>query len=133
MTIHSSNTNRGKTRILYGEENTSNAILGLVSTSNAGIDIYGNYKMLPMVIRDELFTKALSDAKSRGVRLRNIIEITKENTAYCKELISCSTSCRDEIKVVQLLATIVNTVVFNVVSWGLNKYTANKGLQRCHF
>jgi hypothetical protein len=42
--------------------------------------------MLPMVIRDELFTKALSDAKSRGVRLRLIIEINKENIAYCKEL-----------------------------------------------
>jgi two-component system, OmpR family, sensor histidine kinase VicK len=71
---------------LYGDENTTNAILRLVSKSKAGIDIYGNYKMLPVVIRDELFTKALSDAKSRGVRLRLIIEINKDNIAYCKEL-----------------------------------------------
>lgn len=71
---------------MYGDENTTNAILRLVSNSKAGIDIYGNYKMLPVVIRDELFTKALSDAKSRGVRLRLIIEINKENIAYCKEL-----------------------------------------------
>jgi two-component system sensor histidine kinase VicK len=86
LTIQSSNTNRGKTTILHGDRNTTNAILRLVSKSKTAIDIYGNYKMLPMVIRDELFTKALSNAKSRGVRLRNIIEITKENIAYCKEL-----------------------------------------------
>jgi two-component system, OmpR family, sensor histidine kinase VicK len=86
LTIQCSNTDRGKTRILYGDENTTNAILRLVSKSKAGIDIYGNYKMLPVVIRDELFTKALSDAKSRGVRLRLIIEINKDNIAYCKEL-----------------------------------------------
>jgi signal transduction histidine kinase len=86
LTIQYSNTDRGKTRILYGDRNTTNAILGLISKSKAGIDIYGNYKMLPMIIRDELFTKALSDAKSRGVRLRLIIEITKENIIYCKEL-----------------------------------------------
>lgn len=86
MTIQYSNTDRGKTRILYGDRNTTNAILRLVSKSKTVIDIYGNYKMLPLVIRDELFTKALSDAKSRGVRLRLIIEITKENIIYCKEL-----------------------------------------------
>jgi two-component system, OmpR family, sensor histidine kinase VicK len=86
LTIQFSNTNRGKTTILYGDRYTSNAILRLVSKSRAGIDIYGNYKMLPLVIRDELFTKALSDAKNRGVRLRLIIEITKENIVYCKEL-----------------------------------------------
>jgi two-component system sensor histidine kinase VicK len=79
-------TNIAKTRILYGDTNTTNAILRLASKSKAGIDICSNYKVLSLPIRDELFRKALSDAKSRKVRLRHIIEITKENIADCKEL-----------------------------------------------
>ena len=38
------------------------------------------------VIEPELFKKALNDARARGVRVRCIIEITKENIDCCKEL-----------------------------------------------
>ena len=37
-------------------------------------------------IEGELFKKVLSDARDRGVRLKCIIKITKENIDYCKKL-----------------------------------------------
>ena len=48
-----------------------------ISKSKSQVDICGNYIM--QAIEDELFKKALSDARNRGVRLKCIIKISKEN------------------------------------------------------
>jgi signal transduction histidine kinase len=69
---------------LYGIQNTNRAILQSISKSKSQVDICGNYIM--QAIEDELFKKALSDARDRGVRLKCIIKITKENIDYCKKL-----------------------------------------------
>ena len=58
----------------------------LLSKSKSGVDICSNYTVLSLAIVDQVFQKALSEAKRRGVKLRCVIEITKENIAYCKEL-----------------------------------------------
>ena len=86
MTITYSNTDTKKIRILDGIQSTTNAILRLLSKSKSGVDICSNYTVLSLAIADEVFQKALSEAKRRGVKLRCVIEITKENIAYCKEL-----------------------------------------------
>ena len=86
MTITYSNTDTKKIRILDGIQSTTNAILRLLSKSKSGVDICSNYTVLSLAIVDEVFQKALSEAKRRGVKLRCVIEITKENIAYCKEL-----------------------------------------------
>ncbi len=86
MTITYSNTDTKKIRILDGIQSTTNAILRLLSKSKSGVDICSNYTVLSLTITDEAFQKALSEAKRRGVKLRYVIEITKENIAYCKEL-----------------------------------------------
>ena len=86
MTITYSNTDTKKIRILDGIQSTTNAILRLLSKSKSGVDICSNYTVLSLAIADEAFQKALSEAKRRGVKLRCVIEITKENIAYCKEL-----------------------------------------------
>ena len=86
MTITYSNTDTKKIRILDGIQSTTNAILRLLSKSKSGVDICSNYTVLSLTIADEAFQKALSEAKRRGVKLRCVIEITKENIAYCKEL-----------------------------------------------
>ena len=67
-------------------QSTTNAILRLLSKSKSGVDICSNYTVLSLAIVDEVFQKALSEAKRRGVKLRCVIEITKENIVYCKEL-----------------------------------------------
>src|ERR687890_2371907 len=45
-----------------------------------------NYTRPPLAILIEPIKKAFLDAKSRGIRLRYLTEITKDNIAYCKEL-----------------------------------------------
>jgi len=86
LTITYSNTDTKKIRILDGIQSTTNAILRLLSKSKSGVDICSNYTVLSLAIVDEVFQKALSEAKRRGVKLRCVIEITKENIVYCKEL-----------------------------------------------
>jgi two-component system sensor histidine kinase VicK len=86
LTITYSNTDTKKIRILDGIQSTTNAILRLLSKSKSGVDICSNYTVLSLAIANEAFQKALSEAKRRGVKLRCVIEITKENIAYCKEL-----------------------------------------------
>jgi two-component system sensor histidine kinase VicK len=86
LTVTYSNTDTKKIRILDGIQSTTNAILRLLSKSKSGVDICSNYSVLSLAIADEAFQKALSEAKRRGVKLRCVIEITKENIAYCKEL-----------------------------------------------
>jgi hypothetical protein len=46
-----------------------------------------NYTRPPFAIGIGQIKKAFLDAKSRGVRLRYLTEITNENISYCKELI----------------------------------------------
>jgi hypothetical protein len=52
------------------------------------------------VIPNHPVTKAYADMKNRGVRIRFISEITKENIQYCKELMKVVTELRhlDEVK-----------------------------------
>jgi two-component system, OmpR family, sensor histidine kinase VicK len=47
-----------------------------------------NYTRPPLAILIEPIKKAFLDAKSRGIKLRYLTEITKDNIAYCKELIT---------------------------------------------
>jgi two-component system sensor histidine kinase VicK len=84
LSISSPDTNTEKARTLYGIRNTNRAILQSISKSKSQVDICGNYIM--QAIELELFKKALSDARDRGVRLKCIIEITNENIDYCKKL-----------------------------------------------
>lgn len=70
--------------MLHGIQSANRAILQSISKSKSEIDICGNYIM--QLIEPELFKKALNDARARGVRVRCIIEITKENIDCCKEL-----------------------------------------------
>jgi hypothetical protein len=51
------------------------------------IDTCMNYTRPPLAITIDPIRAALSDAKKRGVRLRYLTEISKDNTSFCKELI----------------------------------------------
>jgi two-component system, OmpR family, sensor histidine kinase VicK len=50
-------------------------------------DTYMNYTRPPLAITFEPIRKAFLDAKNRGVHLRYLTEITKDNLSYCKQLI----------------------------------------------
>jgi two-component system sensor histidine kinase VicK len=47
-----------------------------------------DYTRPPLAITIDRIRGAFSDAKKRGVKLRYLTEISKDNTSFCKELIS---------------------------------------------
>lgn len=75
-----------KTRILRGDKNTTNAILRLISQSTTRIDVCCSSKVLSLKIGEELFQKAIVDAKNEGLEFRIIMKITKDNISHCRNL-----------------------------------------------
>jgi two-component system sensor histidine kinase VicK len=76
-----------KTEIFHGSDKVIDAILQFFSKTNNGIDACVDYTRPSLAIKIDQLKKSFVDAKNRGVRLRCITEITKENISYCKELL----------------------------------------------
>jgi two-component system, OmpR family, sensor histidine kinase VicK len=73
-----------KTEVLDGVENTTNTIFQFLSNARSGISACSPYPTLPVIMGAE-YERALVNLKNRGVKVRQITEITKENARYCKE------------------------------------------------
>jgi signal transduction histidine kinase len=87
LTTISSDTINGRTEVIHDEQNVINTILRFVSNTKCKIDACVDYTRPSLAIGIEQLKKAFLDAKSRGVKLRYITEVTEENVGYCKELI----------------------------------------------
>jgi signal transduction histidine kinase/phosphatidylserine/phosphatidylglycerophosphate/cardiolipin synthase-like enzyme len=83
----SSDTIRERTEVLHGEQNVVNTVLGFVSNAKSRIDACIDYTRPSLAIGIEELKKAFGDAKSRGVKLRYVTEVTEDNVEYCKELL----------------------------------------------
>jgi two-component system, OmpR family, sensor histidine kinase VicK len=75
-----------KTRILHRAQ-VINAVIDIFYDAKHRIDICGNSKFPPLIFSFEPIRKAIIATKTNGIRQRYIVEITKENIQYCKELI----------------------------------------------
>ena len=64
-----------------------NTILQFLSKANT-ISSCGDYKAPSAIIEVEEYRKLLFELKKRGIKLRYITDITKDNVKYCKELMS---------------------------------------------
>ncbi|HZA06355.1 MAG TPA: HAMP domain-containing sensor histidine kinase [Nitrososphaeraceae archaeon] len=80
-------TNTERTEVFYGEENTMDVVLHFTSRAKDKIDACIDNTRPLLAIEIKELRKSFIDAKTRGVRLRYVTEITKENICYCKELI----------------------------------------------
>ena len=76
------------TKILYSVDNVINAELQFFSNSKSRIDTCMNYTRPSLAISLKEIRKAFTNAKSRGVKLRYLTEITHDNISPCKELLS---------------------------------------------
>jgi signal transduction histidine kinase len=83
----SSYTISKRTEVLYGEKNVVNTVLQFTSNAKSRIDACVDYTRPSLAIGIEQLKKGFLDAKSRGVKLRYITEITEDNVVYCKELL----------------------------------------------
>ena len=82
-----------RTEVIYGSENVMNTISQFLSKANT-IRSCGVYKAPLLVFETEEYTKLLSDIKRRGIKVRYITEITKENIKSCKRLMKLTFDIR---------------------------------------
>ncbi|MBV9669300.1 MAG: hypothetical protein JO327_14380, partial [Nitrososphaeraceae archaeon] len=87
MTTASSDIIRERTEVLHGEQNVVNTVLRFVSNAKSRIDACIDYTRPSLAIEIEQLKGVFLDAKSRGVKLRYVTEVTEENLRYCKELL----------------------------------------------
>jgi signal transduction histidine kinase len=80
-------TSTERTEVFYGEENTMGVVLHFTSRAKDKIDACIDNTRPLLAIEIKELRKSFIDAKTRGVRLRYVTEITKDNICYCKELI----------------------------------------------
>jgi two-component system, OmpR family, sensor histidine kinase VicK len=82
-----------RTEVLSGEQNVMDTILHFLSIADR-IDSCGDYKAPSLIIEVEAYKKLLLDLKARGIKLRYITDITKDNIQYCKELLKFAKEIR---------------------------------------
>src|SRR4051794_11726986 len=82
-----------RTEVLSGEDYVMNTILQFLSKADK-IDSCGDYKAPSIILGVEAYKKLLSDIKAKGIQLRYITDITKDNIHYCKELLKFAKEVR---------------------------------------
>jgi two-component system, OmpR family, sensor histidine kinase VicK len=89
-----------KTEVIYGAENIINHALNLMSVLKKSVDNCTDSNGPSMfVIPNHPIANAYRELKERGIRIRFIAEITKDNIVYCKELMKiCELRHLDETK-----------------------------------
>jgi two-component system, OmpR family, sensor histidine kinase VicK len=72
-----------RTEVLSGEEHVMSTILQFLSKADK-IDSCGDSKAPSLILEVEQYKKLLSDIKAKGIKLRYITDITKDNIQYCR-------------------------------------------------
>jgi two-component system sensor histidine kinase VicK len=85
--------NSERTEVLYGAENVMNRLLQFLSKSKT-INSCGDHKTPSLVIEVKDYREILSKIKKSGIKLRYIVDITKDNVNHCKELIKFADEVR---------------------------------------
>jgi signal transduction histidine kinase len=75
-----------KTEIIYGSENTVGKGLDFLSEAKETFDNCVDYAGPSALVETKAMWEGVVKLKKRGVRIRFITEITKENVAYCKQI-----------------------------------------------
>jgi signal transduction histidine kinase len=81
-----------RTEVISGEEYVI-TILQFLSKAEK-IDSCGDYKAPSLIFEVEEYRKLISDIKDKGIKLRYITDITKDNIHYCKELLKFAKEVR---------------------------------------
>jgi len=84
--IHSSHSNVQRIDIVYGIQNIGNSYSELFLNAKRKIDNCINCYNLLSYFEFESIKKSIIEAKTRGIISRYLIDITKDNIKYCKEL-----------------------------------------------
>ena len=93
MTLSSSHQTGGKTiregtEVLYGVSTVINTILQFLYQTGGKINVCVDYTRPSLAIDILELKEAFLDAKKRGVKVRYVTEITKDNISYCKQMMT---------------------------------------------
>jgi len=86
LTIYSSNSGSEKTEVLHGFENTTKAILEFLSNAQGSLYICADSSWPSVAMGVDVYRNALRDLFVRGVKLKIVTDITKDNLSYCMEV-----------------------------------------------
>jgi two-component system sensor histidine kinase VicK len=78
-----------KTEVIYGSENVVNRGIQGIPLAKETIDLCGEEAGPSTIVANEPILKKYIEASKRGVRIRQITEITKNNILDCKKLMDC--------------------------------------------
>src|SRR5215203_129369 len=78
-----------KTEVIYGAENVLNRAIRGIPLAKETIDLCGEEDGPSAIVANEPILKKYIEASKRGVRIRQITEITKTNILDCKKLMGC--------------------------------------------
>ena len=81
-------TIREGTEVLNGVDTVMDTLLQFLHRTDSKIDACVDYTRPSLAIDIQVFREAFLDAKKRGVKLRYVTEITKDNISYCKQMMS---------------------------------------------
>ncbi len=79
-------TEPARTDIIHGIDNVVNTVSQFISNTKYKIDVCVDYTRPYLAIEINQLRDAFLDAKKRGIKIRYLTEITKDNLRYCKEL-----------------------------------------------
>jgi two-component system sensor histidine kinase VicK len=81
-----SRSNRERTEILYGEQNALNVSQTLCANAKSKINFIADAKRSTVYVSVNEYINGIAQAKDRGVKIRFLTEITKDNIFYCKQI-----------------------------------------------
>ena len=76
------------TEVFYGEEAVMDRVLNFLHETDYIVDACVDYTRPSLAINIPVLRKAFLNAKMRGIRLRYVTEITRDNISHCKRLLS---------------------------------------------
>ena len=76
------------TQIIHGEQNVVNILLQIISNAKYNIDVCVDYTRPYLAVHNNQLREVFLNAKKRGIKLRYLTEINKENLYYCKQLLT---------------------------------------------
>lgn len=78
-----------KTEVIYGAENVVNSGIQGIPLAKERVDLCGEEAGPSAIVANEPILERYIEASKRGVRIRQITEITKTNILDCKKLMDC--------------------------------------------
>ena len=79
-------TEPARTDIIHGIDNVVNTVSQFIFNTKYKIDACVDYTRPYLAIEINQLRDAFFDAKKRGIKIRYLTEITKDNLRYCREL-----------------------------------------------